>query len=345
MTRLETPEIPSLPGHVPLAVATRGLYPESVHFGSIVVVDPEGRLIAGAGDPLALTFTRSSLKPFQALPLMAHPEVRRFDFNSKEIALICASHSGEPDQVEAVLEILQKIGCTLEDLQCGIHVPLAAQLPGRHPKPLRSYTEAHHNCSGNHAGMLALARLLEAPTATYLTTDHPVQRAIREAVSYLSGVAGDAIVTGIDGCSAPNLALPLSALARGYAGLAAHHPAARFGPALALIHAAMREHPEMVSGQGRFDLSLSLAGRGRWILKSGAEAVMGIALEGRRWGIAIKIADGASRALPVVAIETLRQLRQLRPPLERSLAPYESPPILSARGLEVGELRPVFSLA
>jgi L-asparaginase II len=309
------------------------------------VVDPEGKLIAHAGDPTALTFTRSSLKPFQALPLIAHEQVGRFDFSPQEVALVCASHSGEASQVEAVLGILAKIGCSRRDLQCGVQVPLGVQLCGTHPKPVDDYTSAHHNCSGNHAGMLALCRLLDALTPDYLVLYHPVQQAIVAAVAHISEVPADEIVVGIDGCSAPTLALPLRGLALAYARLASCPEDPVYGRALAVIYEAMRSHPEMVSGEGRFDLALSRAGKGRWIAKGGAEGVEGIAIKGRGWGIAVKIADGTPRALHSVVVETLAQLRQLRTPLDPVLSPYARPPILTTHGVEIGEVSPVFRLA
>lgn len=329
---------------MPLAVATRGICAESVHYGSIAVVDAQGGLIAHAGDPKALTFTRSCLKPFQALALIAHAQVGRFDFSPQEVALMCASHSGEPGQIEAVFGILSKSNCSERDLQCGIHVPLGVQFGHQRLKPLRAYTAVHHNCSGKHSGMLALCRLLDASISAYLKIEHPAQQAILSAVAQISGVPSDAIVIGIDGCSAPNMALPLNGLARAYARLAAHASDSGYGPALSTIYRAMCQHPEMVSGEGRFDLALSRAGRGRWITKSGAEGVFGVSLEGRRWGIAIKIADGAPRALQVVAVETLRQLRQFHAPLSAELDCYSRSPILSARGIEIGEVNPIFRL-
>lgn len=335
----------ALPHHVPLAVATRGDRTESVHYGSIAVVKNTGRLIYHLGDPQAMVFTRSACKPFQALPLIASEAVTRFGFTAQEIAVICASHSGEPRHLEAVLNILGKLGCSKADLQCGVHTPLYYEALGRQPRAEEVFTPLHHNCSGKHAGMLALCRLLGAPIENYLAQDHPVQKAILEAVARFSGAPRAQIGVGIDGCSAPNFALPLSALALGYARLANDAADAQYGQAPQIIFSAMTEHPEMVSGIKRLDLALIHAGQGDWVTKAGAEGIQGIGIRSRGWGLAVKIADGAARALPAVAVEVLCQLGLLPTPIDVALAPFGSPPITNSRGANTGEVRPVFKLS
>ena len=336
---------PDRPQHVPLAVVTRSDRIESVHYGSIAVVENTGRLIYHLGDPQAMVFTRSACKPFQALPLIAREAVTRFGFTAQEIAVICASHSGEPRHLEAVLNILGKIGCSKADLQCGVHTPLYYEALGRQPRAEEVFTPLHHNCSGKHAGMLALCRLLGAPIENYLAQDHPVQKAILEAVARFSGAPRAQIGVGIDGCSAPNFALPLSALALGYARLANDAADAQYGQAPQIIFSAMTEHPEMVSGIKRLDLALMHTGQGDWVTKAGAEGIQGIGIRSRGWGLAVKIADGAARALPAVAIEVLCQLGLLPTPIDVALVPFGSPPITNSRGVNTGEVRPVFKLS
>ncbi|MFH0340761.1 MAG: asparaginase [Chromatiales bacterium] len=333
-----------IPGHAALAVATRGVAVESIHYGSIAAVDSKGRLIASAGDPCALTFTRSACKPLQVFPLLAHDGVHRFAFTPEEIALMCASHSGEPKHVDAVLGILSKIRCSRRDLRCGVHVPLLYQALGRQPKEGDAFNPLHHNCSGKHAGMLALARLLEAPIEDYLKVDHPVQQRILAVIASMADVPLGDIVVGIDGCSAPNAAIPLRALALAYARLAGGegmHPEVR-----GAVFSAIAAHPGMVSGSGRFDHALTQSGRGKWVSKGGAEGVEGVGITGRGgWGIAIKIADGTPRALHVVTIEVLRQLGVLKPPIAKVLIPYRRVSLSNARGVETGEVMPVFKLS
>ncbi|HEY3533365.1 MAG TPA: asparaginase, partial [Casimicrobiaceae bacterium] len=197
--------------HVPLAEVVRGSAVESVHYGAVAVVDRDGNVLRHAGDPHALAFTRSSLKPLQALPFVAGGGVERFGFSQAQLALMCASHSGEPRHVEAVADMLKRCGCSADDLQCGTHAPGFYDARGELPPP-PPYSPLQHNCSGKHAGMLAYCVHHKQPTADYLAFDHPLQRAIRTSVSTFTGVAAERLVVGIDGCSAPNYAVPLAAL-------------------------------------------------------------------------------------------------------------------------------------
>jgi L-asparaginase II len=335
---------PALPAHEPLAVATRGGGIESVHYGSIAVTDRSGSLLYWAGDPAAMVFGRSSLKPFQVVPLVAHPDVARYDFTDREIAVICASHSGEPRHVEVVLGILGKIGCDRRALQCGVHAPLYFEAIGQRPSAEDIYTPLHHNCSGKHAGMLALARLLNAPIDGYLNPDHPVQQAILDAICHYTGLPRSAIAAGVDGCSAPTFAVPLSALARACARLTEDVADARYGDAGRVIFHAMTSHPEMVSGLKRLDLALMHAGCNDLLAKGGAEAVHVLALRRRGFGIAIKIADGAARADHAVTVEVLRQLGVIGDLAGTPLEFFGRPKVTNWRGLEVGEVLPVLRL-
>ncbi len=339
-----SPAASALPAHAPIAVATRGGQVESVHYGSIAVVDGEGRLLWRCGDPAAVIYTRSCLKPFQAIPLIAHPEVGRYAFTPREIALMCASHSGEPRHAEALVALLKKIGCEKRDLQCGIHPPLYLEAMGLRPHAEDVFTPVHHNCSGKHAAMLALSRLLGAPLDSYTDPAHPTQQAILAAAAHFSGSERDRIAIGIDGCSAPNFALPLAALARAYARLGDDRVDLRYGDAPRSIFAAMTAHPEMVSGLKRVDLALTHTGRGDWAAKSGAEGMLALAIRSRGWGIALKIADGGARAAGVVLVETVRQLGLLSNVAASPLAVYLEPAITNWRGIATGDVRPLFEL-
>ncbi|HXH02108.1 MAG TPA: asparaginase [Candidatus Competibacteraceae bacterium] len=334
-----------LPAHAPLAVATRGDTVESVHYGSIAVVDTAGELLHAVGDPQALTFCRSACKPFQAVPLVAAGGLERFALSEAETALLCASHSGEPCHVQAAFSILHKAGCREDQLQCGSHPPLGYEVSGRRPYPGEVFTPIQHNCSGKHAGMLAACRLFGAPIDSYLDFEHPLQLAIRRAVAHYCGVAEAQLRLGVDGCSAPNFAAPLRNLARAFARLAEARDDPEYGAAHRRLYAAMVRHPEMVSGTGRSDLAIMQAGGGDWVAKIGAEAVQCIGIRSRGLGIAIKISDGASRALYPVIVELLRQLGLLATDVARRLlAPYARPPLKNWRGTQVGEIRPVFRL-
>jgi L-asparaginase II len=330
--------------HVPLARVTRGDATDSVHYGSVAVVDRDGRLIFAAGDPRYLTTTRSALKPLQALPLVAGGGIERFGFSSPQVALLCASHSGEPRHVDAVADMLARAGCTPDQLQCGVHPPLYYPAREELPPSGVKFTPLQHNCSGKHAGMLAWCRHCDAPFDSYLAFDHPLQQAIRKAVAHLTGVAEPDLVAGIDGCSAPNYAVPLDRLAHAFARLAGSQDDVRYGAAPSRLAAAMTAHPEMVSGERRNDLVLMSAGRGDWVTKVGAEGVQAIGIRSKGWGVAIKVVDGNARGLHPATVSVLDQLGLLDPEQRTSLAAWRAPEIRNYRGLLTGRVEPVVVL-
>lgn len=325
-------------------ITTRGRGVESVHYGSIAVVAVDGTLIRHAGDPMFVTFARSACKPFQAIPLLAHGAVERYGFTAKEIALICSSHSGETRHIQTVAHMLARTGCSEADLQCGTHSPLYYEAIGEPVPADVTFDALHHMCSGKHAGMLALARLMGASCGDYLNPRHPVQRAITRAVCYFSELAEHEIEIGIDGCSAPNFALPLQALAFAYAKLIVCDADQMYNQVPGRIFSAMTMHPEMVSGIKRADLILMQAGKGNLLTKIGAEGVQGMAIRSKGWGAAIKVADGASRALHVVAVEVLKQLGALEDGGDPDLANLGHPILRNCRGTQTGEVLPVFEL-
>ncbi len=329
---------------VPLIETTRGDTLENRHFGAVAVTDAQGRVLARAGDPHWLTFTRSTLKPFQALPFVRSGGAQRLRLGPPQLALLCASHNGEPMHVEQVDALLRAAGQPRTALQCGCHEPLIADLgPGHRPAP-GSWDERHHNCSGKHAGFLCWCAVHGAPAADYLAPSHPLQQAIRADVARVTGAAPEQLRMGIDGCSAPNYAMPLSALARGYARLATGARDAQFGEALAPLAQAMTAHPELVSGTGRNDLAFMQAGRGDWVTKVGADGVQAIGSASRGEAIAIKVADGNKAALFATAVEVLDQLGWLDAAQREALRPWRGEAITSIRGATVGQRRAVFRL-
>ncbi len=328
----------SPPTYVPLAVATRNGTVESTHYGAVAVSDRDGRVIFCAGDPHVVIFTRSALKPVQALPFVAAGGVERFGFAPPQVALLCASHSGEPRHVAAVGGMLARSGATVADLQCGTHAPGFYDARGELPPP-PPYSPLAHNCSGKHAGMLAYCALCGHAKAGYLDPAHPLQAAIRQAVSAMTGVPEAALVAGIDGCSAPNYAVPLAALARAYARLADGRDDATYGAAPRALAEAMTRHPEMVSGERRSDLALMTAGRGDWVAKIGAEGVQAVGVRSHGLGIAVKIADGQKRGLAPAVIAVLDQLGLLDAAARDVLAAWREPSLTNYRGLVTGDVR------
>ncbi len=327
----------AIPAHVPIVVTTRGTQVECVHPGSIAVVDADGRLVAGVGDPHALNFTRSSLKPLQVLPFVQDGGVERWGFTSRELAMMCASHGGEPMHVEAVARILERIGAGERDLQCGCHVPGFFAATGETPPAQARWTQLHHNCSGKHSGFLAYCRMHDLPLASYLDPASPLQKRIRETVRETTRARE--IASGIDGCSAPNHAVPLSSLAYAFARLARGET-----PELAAISNAMRSHPELVSGTARLDLALMRLGDGDWVSKSGADGVQALGVRSRGLGIVVRAADGSARALRTALLAVMRALGLVDDIRGTPLEPLVPDLIRNWRGTVVGTIEPAFEL-
>lgn len=334
---------------VPLVETTRG-YPssgnvvENVHMGSVAVVDTQGKLLWFAGAPDLMTFTRSALKPFQALPFILSDGPARFGLTQPELALLCASHSGEEKHLHGVRSILAKIGLDESHLECGCHVPLYYDSVGQAAPQERSWRPIHHNCSGKHSGFLAWCRLHGTPTARYVDRLHPLQQQIRATLAETTGIDATSMPTGMDGCSAPNYALPLSRLAQLFARLAQGAADVRLGAAMGDLFDAMSGHPDLVSGQARCDLAYMSAGGGDWVSKVGADAVQAIGIRSAGLGIAIKITDGAGRALQTATYSVLDQLGMLDGAQRAALEPYRQPVITNVRGSIVGDIRAVFTL-
>jgi len=326
-----------------LIEVTRGEQVECIHHGSVVVVDVSGKLLYQAGDPNFITFSRSTLKPFQALPFLRADGPARFSYTQQELALLCASHSGEGMHVQGVQRMLNKAGCDEHHLRCGCHVPMhytADTLPPAGEK----WNQLHNNCSGKHAGFLAYCIQHNIPLAGYLDPANALQQAIRESVTHFTDTTEAGLKSGIDGCSAPNYAMPLSRLALAYARLAQGGKDAIYGSALEDLFAAMTTYPELVSGTGRNDLAFMQTAPGDWVAKIGADGVQAIGVRSAGLGIAIKMADGNMRALYTAAVAVLQQLGLVREPENSPLAPWVRPQLSNYMGLPTGEVRAVLKL-
>jgi L-asparaginase II len=329
---------------VPLIDTFRGGTLECQHFGAVAVVDTSGRLLAHAGDPHWVTFTRSTLKALQALPFLKAGGPRHFGFSQAQVAMLCASHSGEPMHVAQVDGMLGRIGLSYRALQCGCHVPMYAELGVAPPPVAGSYDERHHNCSGKHSGFLAWCVQHGQPTGSYLAPGHPLQQAIRREVARATGLAPEDLKIGVDGCSAPNYAMPLSHLARGYARLASGERDAESGEAFRTLSQAMTAHPELVSGTARSDLAFMRAGRGDWVTKVGADGVQAFASTSRGQAFALKVIDGNKTALFAATMAVLDQLGWLDTRQKDELRPWRAEAIANTRGTQVGQRKPAFRL-
>jgi L-asparaginase II len=342
-----------VPAPEPLVEVTRGGITESRHRGHVVAVDPDGSIAAHLGAPETVTYLRSSAKPHQAIPLVASGAADRFGFTEKEIALACASHSGEPIHTEVAASMLKKMGLGPEALKCGLHEPFNQEVARRLREKGEEPNVLQNNCSGKHAGMLAFALHLGAPTQTYDEPTNPVQLAIGKTISDFSGISIENIAVGIDGCGVPVFGITVKAMALMYARLVA--PPVELDEktrsACGRIVAAMTTYPELVGGSfDRLDTEIMRAAKGRLVSKVGAEGVYTVGvLPCEDWprglGLALKIEDGDDhRARPTVVIESLRQLGILADQSLEAVSRYAFFPVRNRRGDVVGEVSPEFEL-
>jgi len=323
-----------------LVEVTRGPAVESRHRGQIAVVDVKGNVVKQVGDPGALVCMRSLAKPFQALALLTSGAAEAFGFGPADLALFSGSLSGQDFQVELVTQALTRLGLTPEALQCGVHPPLhrpsaqALTKAGAKPTPL------HNTCAGKHTAMLALCVHHKWPLENYLAVDHPVQHLILGTVCRMVGLPREEIKVAIDGCGAPVFFMPLKNIALGYARLAASQPGSPGGR----LMTGILDHPRHIAGDGRLDTDVMVALPDQVFAKSGAEGGYALALAQGGLGVALKIEDGASRALNPAVVAVLEQMGVITPAAREALAAYGQPHILNHRKEEVGRIQPVFAL-
>ena len=325
-------------------MASRDGWPESWHFAAAAVMTPDGRLIAGLGDPALEVFLRSGAKPFQAMPLVVAGGCDRFELEPADLALICASHGGTSEHLERAAGLLERGGFTADNLLCGPHAPLDPVARERIRELGEEPTRLHNNCSGKHAGMLLACRMLDLPVADYLAPEHPLQQRILAELRCFSGSEGRPIEIAVDGCGAPAYRLPLAAAARAYAALADPVAAGLDDGrcrAAGLVVAAMTGAPRMVAGPGRFTTRLMEVSGGRILGKEGADGFYAVAVRGPvALGLALKIADGSEVCRDGVVLEALRQLGALSGEELAELSEFHRRPIHNWIGEQVGELAP-----
>jgi len=338
----------------PLVEVTRGEIVESLHYGAFIVVDSDGKIVWCEGSPSMLTYPRSSIKPFQALPLIEHGGDQVFHLTPQEIAITCASHSGTELHRDVLRGMHAKIGLKETDLACGVHWPGDAETRAAMRQAGEQPTPFHHNCSGKHTGMLALACLLGQSTEGYLDPQHPIQVIIRETLADMIGLPPESMPVGVDGCSAPVYGIPLYNMAWAVARLVdpIHLDDTR-ASACQKITSAMIAHPVMIAGPGKFDTDLMEAAGGKLISKGGAEGYQiigilpGVNDRARGLGVAIKISDGdpRGRARSCVSLSILDALGVLDREDLSQLSAYGNVPVKNWRQRNVGEVRPAFSIA
>ncbi len=318
-----------------MAELRRGGRLESVHSGHAAICDAAGRVVEAWGDAGAVIYPRSSCKMIQALPLIESGAAGAAGLDDRQLALACASHEGAAVHTGMVERWLAAIGRGEADLRCGAHWP--ADVAAREALILgrAQPCQIHNNCSGKHAGFLTLAaRLGGGPD--YVAADHPVQRAVRQAFEEVTGEASPG--WGVDGCSAPNFATTVQGLARAMAAFAAAGDGGVRERAMVRLRGAMVAHPDLVAGEGRACTELMRAMDGRVAIKTGAEGVFVAIVPTERLGIAVKIADGATRAAELAITALLVRLGVLdrdHPAARRRLDAVQT----NWRGIEVGVLR------
>jgi len=317
-----------------LCRVTRGELTESIHVAFAVAIDETRQPFYSTGDPQYLTCIRSSLKPFQAAASVKAGAVDAAEFNDEELALMCASHKGEKMHVKTAQSMLTKLGLTVDDYECGSHFPSDTLTRHRMIKEDKEAQPLHNNCSGKHAGMLALAKHLGQGTANYIKKDHPVQRTILEYVQDITGL--ETIPTEIDGCSAPTPFMTLETIAGMFQTLAAGNE-----PELKRVFKAMCSCPDLVGGSNHFDTNFIKALTGRGVTKVGGESVRGIALKTQDKGpvgIAIKILDGNFRALPVATMKLLEHLELLTEEELQNLDKFRTKILKNHNQIEIGRI-------
>jgi L-asparaginase II len=291
-----------------LVEVRRGPLVESRHRGAVAVADADGSSVLAIGDVKTPVFPRSAIKALQALPLVEGGAADRYGFGDEELALACASHSGEPAHVAGVERMLAKAGLDSSALRCGAHWPSsqdAAAALARTGKP----SALHNNCSGKHAGFLCVACTMGVDYADYWRPEHPVQRRVRATIEDFTGAALGQDTCAIDGCSVPTWAVPLEKLARAFAKFGTGHGIARSrADAAARLRQACAAKPWFVAGTGRFCTDIMQLFGARVFVKTGAEGVYCGALPEQGLGIAIKCDDGAGRAAAIMAAVIARFL-------------------------------------
>ena len=322
-----------------LVEVTRAGLVESRHRGTVAVALASGETLLELGDTAAPVYPRSAVKPMQALATVAEGAVDHFDLEDDEVAVMCSSHNGEERHIQAVRSILKKIGRQEADLECGAHWPLNAAAARELARQESEPAAIHNNCSGKHAGMLALARLMEVGHQGNIAHDHPEQIRIREVLAAFFGALLGEAPCGTDGCSVPTYALPPSALAAGFARFGAGEGVSQFhAQGARTIARAIATNPFMIAGSDRFCNKANAHCGARALNKVGAEGMMCAALPERSVGIAVKCDDGASRGAEVIMAHLLAAFGAADP-TDPAFVELMTRPIRNANAIHTGDIR------
>ena len=327
-----------------LVHALRNNFVENIYRGDVVVVNQNGNILFELGNGKNATYWRSSAKPFQILPFVEAGGMEAYGISGEELALMCASHGGEPEHVDAVDKLLQKINFSEDDLRCGAAAPMYQPAANEILKQQKQWTQLHNCCSGKHSGMLAIASMKGYSIDEYENIEHPVQQEALKAASEFTEVPTDQIGIGVDGCGAPIFYLPLNKMAKAYAILSRPEelPDQKRADALKTIGKAMTEHAWFVAGTGRLDTILMEVSQGRLLAKLGADGVYCVSVMGEGIGIALKIECGVVRAIEPVIVELLRRMEYISDAEAQEMCRQLDFSIYNHRKEVIGILKTVF---
>ncbi|HNW99966.1 MAG TPA: asparaginase [Candidatus Cloacimonadota bacterium] len=324
---------------------SRGKIVESIHRGDAVVVRPGGAIVAECGDLGKVTYFRSSAKPIQAMQVVLSGAADHFELTDQELAVICSSHYAEDFHLEAVSSILKKIGLDENALLCGPAMSLMPEVAEKHCHMGFHAEKRFSDCTGKHAGMLAVCKYMDYPIENYIDPNHPLQKEILQIISDVCEYPADKISIGIDGCSVPVFGIPIFNMALGFVNMAnsAYLPE-KYRDAADRIFSAMNTYPEMVSGTGGFCTMLMSATDGRMIGKVGAQGVYCIGIRDPQMGIALKIEDGMPGMASMAAMQILVDLHLLKSDEYRKLSCFHKKQNLNDDNIPVGMIEPVFHM-
>jgi L-asparaginase II len=332
-------------GNPVLVEVLRGARVESRHHGAVAVVDADGATVLSLGDIAEPVYPRSAVKAIQALPLVESGAADKYGFGDQELALACASHGGEPAQVEVARGVLARAGLDGAALECGVQWPSHQASARALAQSGATATTLHNNCSGKHAGFICFACAGGIDHRGYVAASHPVQREVRAALASVTGFALSEDQFGIDGCSIPTFAIPLAALADGFARFGTGRT---FAPerrkAAARLRAACAAEPYFVAGTGRFGTEVMKLLGARAFLKGGAEGMFCAAFPEQGLGIAIKCEDGGGRAAEIVMAAMIERFLPLGGDERAAFARFLQPSLRNWNGITVGGLRPAAAL-
>lgn len=335
-----------------LSKVIRGETIESIHRGHLIVVDGDLNTVYQLGEPETIAFWRSAAKAFQTIPFLTSGTANTFGFTEEEIALACASHAGEAFHTKLVQKMLERSSSKESGLLCGSHLPFHKKTAEQMIRDGEQPSQLHNNCSGKHAAMIASAKHTGHDARDYISLENPIQKAIFETVSFFIDIPVNKIKIGIDGCSAPTFAIPISAMARGFAKLI--NPPENFDDVLkkacSRIVSAKIRHPELIGGSTQLDTQIMQALKGRVICKVGAGGVWSAGiLPCEKWekglAIALKIEDGNNGlSRSAIAVELLRQLNVMDENTEKILGKFSPRILRNWKDIEVGKIVTDFKL-